>query len=543
MWLYLKEIRDSSMIMFSFVFFIYYMDPFNNKIGGEEEDHITSTVDNSGRNDNNASSSSNMNMNMNMNINGASSNGNGNTVADLILAIDVGTTNIRAIIFDPLLNIVSKSTQNIPLIIDQNRPGYIEQDPILMWEMCKVVVKDAISLSPAASHPERIRCLGITNQRSTFLTWRRDTGKPIHNLITWQDTRSAEICKNTNNSFAVKGIHGATRFAHLFTGKPRFLQASYLDVTTAHTSSRLAWILENHAEAKKAAKEEQMMFGTIDTWLLWNLTGGKTHATDYSNFSTTGLYDPFEMTYNKVVFYLFNIPYHIMPKICDTSYHYGETLQELFGVAIPITSLCGDQQSAMFGECCFKEGDTKLTIGTGCFVNINTGSQARASRYGMYPLIGWKIGSEITYVMEGKGMAAGTVVDWAQSFGMFESPVDTSDMAASVPHSQGVVFVPALTGLAPPQNDPKARGLIIGLTPSTRKEHVVRALLESFGYRCKELIDSIISDNYCRIKKVVADGGVCQNDFVMQFTSDICNINIDRAAHPEMTAAGVFCEL
>eukprot|EP01133_Synstelium_polycarpum_P012962 gene12962-15232_t len=431
------------------------------------------------------------------------------------------------------------STQNIPLITDPNKPGYIEQCPIQMWESCKFVVREAIATSPAKDAPSRIKCAGISNQRSTFLTWRRDTGEPIHNLITWQDTRSADLCRTANNSLAIKGIHGATRFVHLFTGKPRYLQASHLDFSTAHSSTRLAWILENHEEAKRAARDQQMLFGTIDTWLLWNLTGGRTHATDYSNISTTGLYDPFEMAYNKVVFYLFNIPYHIMPKIMDTSDDYGTCLPELFGAPIPITAMCGDQQSAMFGECCFSEGDTKVTIGTGCFVDINTGRQARASKYGMYPLIGWKIKEDITFVMEGKGLAAGTVVDWARSFGMFERVQDTAAMASSVSHSQGVVFVPSFTGLAPPQNDPKARGLIIGMTPSTKREHVVRALLESFGYRCKEIIDSIIADNYSPIKRIVADGGVCLNDFVMQFTSDVCGFPIDRAAHPEMTAAGV----
>eukprot|EP01132_Coremiostelium_polycephalum_P010653 gene10653-13050_t len=456
-----------------------------------------------------------------------------------ILAIDVGTTNIRAIVFDEYLNIISKSIQSIPLIIDSNKPGHIEQCPIQLWESCKYVVREAISLSPVANAPDHILSLGISNQRSSFLTWRKDTGKPIHNLITWQDTRSGDLCRQANNSAAVKGIHGATRFVHLFTGKPRYLAASNLDFSTAHSSTRLAWVLENIPEAKQAAKEEQMLFGTIDTWLLWNLTGGKEHATDYSNISTTGLYDPFEMAFNKVVFYLFNIPYHIMPKICDTSYHFGNCLPELFGAPIPITAMCGDQQSAMFGECCFSEGDTKLTIGTGCFVDINTGSQAKASRYGMYPLIGWKIKNDVCFVMEGKGMAAGTAVDWAQSFGMFKDPGETTDMANSVPHSQGVVFVPAFAGLAPPQNDPKARGLIIGMTPSTKREHVVRALLESFGYRCKEIIDSILADAYTPIKRVVADGGVCQNDFVMQFTSDQIGYRIDRAAHPEMTAAGV----
>ncbi|KYR01310.1 hypothetical protein DLAC_02030 [Tieghemostelium lacteum] len=457
-----------------------------------------------------------------------------------IIAIDVGTTNIRSIIFDSALNIVSKSTQQIPLITNENKPGYIEQDPIQLWEACKIVVKESIANSPASGDKiTLIKSIGITNQRSTFLTWRRDNGKPLHNLITWQDSRSSEICKNANNSVALKGIHGATKFAHLFTGKPRFLAASNIEFSTAHSSTRLAWVLENLPEAKQAAKEGQMLFGTIDTWLLWNLTGGKQHATDYSNISATGLYDPFEMVYNSVVFYLFNIPYNIMPKVYDTSYHYGNTIEELFGIEIPINALAGDQQSAMFGECCFQEGDTKFTIGTGCFVDINTGSQARASSFGMYPIIGWKIGSEINYLMEGKGMAAGTVVDWAQSFGMFNDPWETSEMANSVPHSQGVVFVPALTGLAPPQNDSLARGLIIGLTPSTKREHVVRALLESFGFRCKELVDGIVSDGYTKIKKIVADGGVCQNDFVMQFISDICGFKVDRAAHPEMTAAGV----
>ncbi|EGC38282.1 hypothetical protein DICPUDRAFT_28891 [Dictyostelium purpureum] len=460
-------------------------------------------------------------------------------IEELILSIDVGTTNIRAIMFDKELNIISKSIQNIPLIVDDNKPGYIEQCPDRLWEACKIVMKEAIELSPAKDNVKLVKAIGITNQRSSFLTWRRDTGRPIHNLITWQDGRSGDICKNANNSLAVKGIHGATKFVHLFTGKPRYLMASQLDFSTAHSSTRLAWVLDNLPEAKKAAREQQMLFGTIDTWLLWNLTGGREHATDYSNISATGLFDPFEMKLNSVVFYLFNIPTHIMPKIYDTSHHYGSTLPELFGHPIPITALCGDQQSAMFGECCFEEGDTKLTIGTGCFVNINTGSQARASRSGMYPLVGWKIKDEVTYVMEGKGMAAGTAIDWAQSFGMFNDAWETSAMAFSVPHSQGVVFVPAFTGLAPPHNDPRARGLIIGMSPSTRKEHVVRALLESFGYRCKELIDGIIFDNYTSIRRIVADGGVCQNDFVMQFISDIVGGKIDRAAHPEMTASGV----
>jgi len=474
--------------------------------------------------------------NNNNNNNSSSSSSNNEKY---ILAIDVGTTNIRAIVFDKELNILAKSIQNIPLIIDENKPGYIEQCPIQLWEACKYVVKEAIALSPAKDNPSLICSCGITNQRSTFLTWRKDTGKPIHNLITWQDSRAGDLCRSANSSLAIKGIHSATRFVHIVTGKPRYLAASHLELSTAHSSSRLAWVLQNIPEAKQAAKEEQMLFGTIDTWLLWNLTGGKVHATDYSNMSSTGLYDPFEMKFNSVVFYLFNIPYHIMPKICDTSFHFGDCLEELFGYPIPINAICGDQQSAMFGECCFEEGDTKLTIGTGCFVNINTGSQGRASKFGMYPLVGWKIKDEVTFMMEGKGMSAGTAIDWAQQFGMFNDAWETSALAASVPHSSGVVFVPAFTGLAPPHNDARARGMIIGMTPSTKREHVVRALLESFGYRCKELIDSIISDNYCPIKKIVADGGVCQNDFVMQFISDICNNRIDRAAHPEMTASGV----
>ncbi|EGG23190.1 hypothetical protein DFA_05322 [Cavenderia fasciculata] len=347
------------------------------------------------------------------------------TEEDYILSIDVGTTNIRAIIFDKQLNIIAKSIENIPLIIDQNRPG-----------------------------------------------------------------------------------------------------------------ARLAWVLENIEEARVAAKEKNMLFGTIDTWLLWNLTGGKAHCTDYSNISTTSLYDPYEMKFNSVIQYLFNIPQHIMPKVCDTAFHYGDTLPELFGRAIPITAMAGDQQSAMFGQCCFKTGDTKVTIGTGCFVDINTGRQARASRTGMYPLIGWKIKDDIAYLMEGKGMAAGTAVDWACQFGMFEHVAQTSGLASSVPHSQGVVFVPAFTGLAPPQNDPTARGLLIGMTPSTKREHVVRALLEALGYRAKEIIDGLVLDNHTTISKIVADGGVCQNDFVMQFSADMVGRPIDRADQHEMTAAG-----
>eukprot|EP01113_Clastostelium_recurvatum_P044111 TRINITY_DN7406_c0_g1_i2.p1 TRINITY_DN7406_c0_g1~~TRINITY_DN7406_c0_g1_i2.p1 ORF type:complete len:542 (-),score=97.12 TRINITY_DN7406_c0_g1_i2:74-1654(-) len=451
-----------------------------------------------------------------------------------ILSIDTGTTNIRAIIFDQNLTIIARAVEEIPLI--KPRPGWVEQDPHVVWEQCQRVIKHVLHLATLSARD--VACIGIANQRGTFVTWDRRTGKPFHNFITWQDVRAAQICELRNSSMAIKGIQGVSSLAHFFTRKPRFLAASVLGINTIHVPPRLAWVLDNVPEVKQARESNDLMFGTIDTWLVHNLTSGRVHATDYSNISSTGLYDPYILGHNAVLMGIMNLPKEILPSIMDTAGSFGECSPELFGHPIPITAVCADQQAALFGECCFQRGDVKITLGTGCFVDIMTGSRPMASTHGMYPLVTWKIKDEISFALEGSSSAVGTVIDWGTGLDLYDDVSKSSDIASSVPNSCGLVFVPAFSGLSSPHNDPTARGLLIGMTSNVKKPHVVRAILESFGYRCKELIDTIRNDSQTEIRSIKADGGVSRNDFVMQFISDMVEMPIDRAEDPDMTALG-----
>jgi len=452
-----------------------------------------------------------------------------------ILSLDTGTTNIRAMIFNKKLEVISRSIEEIPLI--QEKPGWVEQDPLVLWEKCVSVIKSAIV--SANIPPTAIKCMGIANQRSSFVTWNKHTGKPYHRFITWQDVRAGSICDSYNNGFIFKGIHGASTLAHFFTRKPRFLAASVIGVSTIQVPPRLLWVLENVEGAKEACKSGDLIFGTTDTWLVWNLTGRKVHATDYSNFSSTGLFDPYIFSINRVVVNIMKIPINIFPEIYDTAGSFGECEENIFGHAIPITAVCGDQQAALFGQCCFDQGNIKITLGTGCFVDILTGSKPQASAHGMYPLVAWKIGDKCCFALEGSSSTCGTVVDWAKSIGLYHDVKELSDLACTVKDTAGMVFVPAFSGLSSPHNDPSARGMLIGMTSHATKAHIMRSILESFGYRCKELIDTIRKDSLTeKLNFVCVDGGVSRNDFVVQFISDMADVPINRSSHPDMTAVG-----
>ncbi|XP_019060662.1 putative glycerol kinase 5 isoform X1 [Fukomys damarensis] len=416
------------------------------------------------------------------------------------------------------------------------QPGWVEIDPDILWAQFVAVIKDAIK--DAGIQMSQIVGLGISTQRATFITWNRKTGKHFHNFISWQDLRATELVKSCNNSLLMKLFHSYCQVVYFFTRKRRFLTGSQYTFTTQHVSLRLAWILQNMTEVQKAVEEENCCFGTVDTWLLHKLTKGSSYATDFSNASTTGFFDTYQMCWSSFLTYVASIPLSVLPPIKDTSHNFGTVDEEIFGVPIPIFALVGDQQSAMFGECCFQTGDVKLTMGTGTFLDINTGNDPLNGIQGFYPLIGWKIGPEVVCLAEGNAGDTGTAIKWAQQLDLFTDAAETEKMATSLEDSEGVYFVPSFSGLQAPLNDPCACASFMGLKPSTSKYHLVRAILESIAFRNKQLYEIMQKEIRIPVTKIRADGGVCRNGFVMQMTSDLINESIDRPAHFDMSCLG-----
>nr|XP_042138097.1 putative glycerol kinase 5 [Peromyscus maniculatus bairdii] len=401
------------------------------------------------------------------------------------------------------------------------QPGWVEIDPDALWVQFVTVIKDAVKA--AGVQMSQIVGLGMSTQRATFITWNKKTGHHFHNFISWQDLRAAELVKSWNNSLVLKLLHGACRVLHFFSRSKLMSTVSRFSFTTQHVTLRLVWILQNLSEVQKAVEEDNCCFGTIDTWLLHKLTKGSSYATDYSNASTTGFFDPFGMCWSKLMASIVSIPLSILPPVKDTSYNFGSVDEEIFGVPIPVVALVGDQQSAMFGECCFQTGDVKLTMGTGTFLDINTGNSPQHSNGGFYPLIGWKIGQEVVCLAEGNAGDTGTAIIWAQKLG---KSLQTKPTESQEPD------------IGAPLNDPCACASFMGLKHSTSKYHLVRAILESIAFRNKQLYDMMQKEIRIPVTNIRADGGVCNNGFVMQMTSDLINERIDRPAHFDMSCLG-----
>uniref|UniRef100_A0AAA9SCN8 Glycerol kinase 5 n=1 Tax=Bos taurus TaxID=9913 RepID=A0AAA9SCN8_BOVIN len=410
--------------------------------------------------------------------------------AGFVLGVDVGSSMIRCHVYDRAARICGSSAQKVESLYPQ--PGWVEIDPDVLWLQFVAVIKE--SVKAAGIETNQIVGLGISTQRATFITWDKKTGKHFHNFISWQDLRATELVKSWNGSLLMK--------------------------------------------VQKAVEEENCCFGTVDTWLLHKLTKGSEFATDFSNASTTGLFDPYEMCWSKIVTSLLSIPLSLLPPVKDTSHNFGSVDEEIFGVPIPIVALVADQQAAMFGECCFQTGDVKLTMGTGTFLDINTGNNPQQSVGGFYPLIGWKIGQEVVCLAESNAGDTGTAIEWAQQLDLFTDAAETEKMAQSLEDSEGVYFVPSFSGLQAPLNDPCACASFMGLKPSTNKYHLVRAILESIAFRNKQLYETMQKEIHIPVRKIRADGGVCKNSFVMQMTSDLINETIDRPVHIDMSCSG-----
>lgn len=451
-----------------------------------------------------------------------------------VLAVDVGSTSIRCSIYDRAAKIQGFSSKPIEILYP--KPGWVEIDPEIMFEQFVAVVKEAVEGSHL--HMKQMVALGISTQRATFVTWDNKTGKPFHNFICWQDLRAADLVRSWNSSLLLWLVHRSSAMLHFLSRQKRFLAASVIQFSTQHVSLRLAWVLQNIKQVQEAVAEDRCYFGTIDTWLLYKLTKGDVFATDFSNASTTAIFDPYQLCWSTFLANLLSVPVSILPPVKDTSYNFGNTDRSIFGTTIPIMALAADQQAAMFGECCFQPGDVKLTMGTGTFMSINTGTKPHTSVTGLYPLIGWKIGSEVTYVAEGNAADTGKVIQWAQRIGLFTDVNETEKMAQEVQNSDGVFFVPSFSGLQAPLNDPNACASFMGLKPSTNKMHLVRAILESIAFRNKQLYDTMLRDIRIPITSIRADGGISNNYFVMQLTTDLIMCEIEKPSWVDMSCRG-----
>ncbi|WP_329384698.1 glycerol kinase GlpK [Anaerofustis butyriciformans] len=436
-----------------------------------------------------------------------------------ILAIDQGTTSCRTILFDENAEIVSVEQREFKQIYP--KAGYVEHDAMEIWMTQLFTIKQCVQ--KANINIDDIKGVGITNQRETTVLWDKDTGYPIYNAIVWQCRRTADICEDLRE----KGL------------EQHIINTTGLKIDAYFSATKIKWILDNVEGARKKAEEGKILFGTIDTWLIYNLTKGKVHATDYTNASRTMLYDIHNLKWDEKIMEALDIPKNILPEVVNSSGILGYMDKEILGKEIPIAGVAGDQQSALFGQGCYNVGEAKNTYGTGLFLLMNTGKEPIKSHNGLLTTIAYGIDGKITYALEGSVFIGGAVVQWLRDeLGMIQTAAETYQIATSVNDTNGVYIVPAFTGLGAPYWDMYAKGIITGITRGAKKAHIVRAALESICYQTKDLLDAIEDDSKIPLKELMVDGGACQNDFIMQFQSDILNCPVNKPNCIESTAMG-----
>lgn len=440
-------------------------------------------------------------------------------MANYILALDQGTTSSRAILFDH---------QGIPLYIAQRefpqiypRPGWVEHNPLDIWKTQYTVAQEV--LAKADARAADIAAIGITNQRETTVVWNRKTGHPVFNAIVWQCRRTADYCKQLT----------AEGFDKVIRAKTGLVTDAYFSGT------KVRWILENVPGVRHQAEAGELAFGTIDTWLIWQLTDGDLHITDPSNASRTMLYNIHTGQWDDEILAKFGIPKSMLPQVVASSGVYGETAEGIFDAPIKIAGIAGDQQAATFGQICLKPGMAKNTYGTGCFMLLNTGTKAYDSRNGLLTTIAWQLGSNLTYAMEGSVFVAGAAVQWLRDeLGIIEKSSDVEALAASVDDSHGVYFVPAFVGLGAPYWDSAARGTIVGLTRGANKAHLARAVLESLAFQTWDVLHAMNADSGLQLDTLRVDGGAAANNLLMQIQADILGVTVERPTVTETTALG-----
>ena len=437
-----------------------------------------------------------------------------------ILAIDQGTTSSRAVIFDQRSNIIAMAQKEIPQIFP--RPGWVEQDAETIWSTQIGIVVEAIL--KAGLSAENIAAIGITNQRETTVVWDRHTGKPIYHAIVWQSRQTESICEDLRQKNLEETIKNKTG----------------LVIDPYFSATKIKWILDHVKGAKEKAQNGDLLFGTIDTWLIWNLTSGKVHVTDYSNASRTLLYNIRSLTWDEDLLKEFDIPRSMLPQVCPSSKVYGYTsIAALSNAQIPISGAAGDQQAALFGQACFKPSMAKNTYGTGCFLLMNIGSEVYNSKYGLLTTIAWGIDGKVTYALEGSVFAAGAAIQWLRDkMHLIDSASDSEYFAKKVKDSEGVYMVPAFVGLGAPYWNSKARGAIFGLTRGSSNAHIIRATLESIAYQTRDILNAMEQDSGMKLQSLNVDGGASANNILMQFQADILGVPVDRTKVVETTALG-----
>ncbi len=436
-----------------------------------------------------------------------------------IMALDQGTTSSRCILFEKNGNIASVVQREFPQIFPKE--GWVEHDPMAIWSTQISVAAEAL-LKIGGSWDE-ICGIGITNQRETAIVWDRKTGVPVYNAIVWQCRRTASHCEKLVND----GLE------MLIKSKTGLILDPYFSAT------KVAWILENVDGARERAERGELCFGTVDTWLIWNLTGGKIHATDYSNASRTMLFNIKTLSWDDELLKIFDIPRSMLPEVFPSSHIYGYTDPKILGAEVAIGGVAGDQQAALFGQCRFNEGELKNTYGTGAFLLMNTGESPYMTENGLITTIAWGIGDKVTYALEGSVFVCGAAIQWLRDgLKVIESAPDSEYYASKVPDSGGVLVVPAFQGLGAPWWDPYARGIILGITRATNKYHIIRATLESMAYQTADVIDLMERSTNIKVESLAVDGGASANKLLMQIQSDLLGIPIERPSCIETTALG-----
>lgn len=437
-----------------------------------------------------------------------------------VLAIDQGTTSSRAILFDKQGKILGSAQKEFTQIFPQ--AGWVEHDAMEIWGSVQSVISEVLAKHPVSAN--EVAAIGITNQRETTVVWDKHTGKPVYNAIVWQSRQTAGICEELKE----KG------YDELFRNKTGLLIDAYFSGT------KVKWILDNVEGAREKAEKGDLLFGTIDTWLVWKLSGRKAHVTDYTNASRTLMYNIYDLQWDDELLEILTVPKTMLPEVRSSSEVYTVTEKSLFfGEEIAIAGIAGDQQAALFGQACFEPGMAKNTYGTGCFMLMNTGENAVRSHHGLLTTIAWGIDGKVEYALEGSIFVAGSAIQWLRDgLQMIKSAGETEELATQVESTDGVYVVPAFVGLGTPYWDSDARGAIFGLTRGTTQAHFVRATLESLAYQTKDVLASMEADSSIQLKKLRVDGGATANNFLMQFQSDILGVPVERPVVLETTALG-----
>ena len=436
-----------------------------------------------------------------------------------VMALDAGTTSNRAIIFDvdsKIVGVAQKEfTQHFP------QPGWVEHDAEEIWSSMHEVMREALEQSGLVASD--IAAIGITNQRETAVVWDRATGRPIYNAIVWQSRQTADICEDLKRQGLVD----------------EFKEKTGLVIDAYFSGTKVKWILDHVEGARARAEKGELAFGTIDTWLLWKLTGGKEHKTDYSNASRTLMFNIKTLEWDEALLKHLTVPKSLLPEVRPSSEVYGHTIPSIIGASVPVAGMAGDQQSALFGQNCFSPGEAKNTYGTGCFLLMNTGTDICMSKNGLVTTIAWGLDGKVEYALEGSIFVGGSAIQWLRDgLRLVDSAPDSEWVAKKVPDAGGVYMVPAFVGLGAPYWDMNARGMIIGLTRGTTKAHIVRATLDSLAYQTRDVLGAMEADSGNRLAALKVDGGAVANNLLMQFQADLLGVPVDRPQITETTALG-----